>query len=67
MGSGMRLSYNPETHRRCVCCRPIGGQYPLVAVLVVAFPNGAVLLDCGHIAQSFDEFREWHPEWTWVA
>jgi hypothetical protein len=35
-----------------------------VGVLGAVFPNGAVLLECGHIDYSITEFRELHPEWV---
>lgn len=59
----MILSYDPATHRRCLCCS-YRRQPPLVAVIGAVFPSGAVLLECGHIGSSLDEFRELHPEWV---
>ena len=63
----MRLSYDPETQRRCICCRAVGGQYQLVDVVGAVFPNGAVLLACGHIDSSLEAFRALHSEWWWVC
>ena len=61
----MRLSYNPATARRCICCRSEGGQYQLRAV-VSHFPTtGAVVLECGHLDHSIEQFIELHPTWTW--
>lgn len=57
------LSYDPHTHRRCICCT-YRRQPPLRAVLGAVFPNGAVLLECGHIDASLAEFSECHPEWV---
>lgn len=57
------LSYDPTTHRRCICCS-YARQPPLVEVLAAAFPNGAVLLSCGHIDTSIEEFMQCHPSWV---
>ena len=64
----MRLGYDPNTHRRCICC-PNHGQPPLMAITVTEadspYLSRAVTLKCGHIDYSIDNFRLYHPEWTW--
>lgn len=57
------LSYDPRTHRRCICCH-YRRQPPLRSVLGAVFPNGAVLLSCGHIDSSLHAFRQAHPDWV---
>ena len=61
-GRTMMLSYDPLTHRRCIACT-YRRQPPLVEVLGAVFPNGAVLLACGHIAASIEEFTASHFDW----
>jgi hypothetical protein len=66
----VRLSYNPTTHRRCICC-PNSGQPPLRRILIdedgSAWPTRAVTLECGHLESPIWEFRQFHPEWVWDA
>lgn len=62
----MRLSYDPQTHRRCYCCRAVGGQYPLKKIIGGWIKTQAVVLECDHLMESLDEFKENHPDWVWL-
>jgi hypothetical protein len=63
----MKLSYNPNTHRRCIVCQN-NGQPPLRAIVGIApepNPAQAPLLECGHCDANMEDFKELHPDWWW--
>lgn len=65
----MKLSYDPSTHRRCIGCESVGGQYPLRLITVSEemspFPSHCPVLECGHVDYPLSVFRDMHPEWWW--
>jgi hypothetical protein len=61
------LSYDPATHRRCLACGSVKGQYPLRRIEIgeeeSPWPSGAPTLECGHVDSTMAEFAEMHAAW----